>query len=114
MADVDLNQPRKGRKPFAGPKVSVLPPRPPTKRKAVEEPRATPPVTLTPKSSSSPGTQGEELAMVAGPLFCPTDAARGQPARAAVTSEHWRRLTVSQLLPVLQTEFLSGEAGRWF
>ncbi|XP_005360325.1 autoimmune regulator isoform X4 [Microtus ochrogaster] len=54
--DVDLNQPRKGRKPLAGPKVSVLPPRPPTKRKAIEEPRATPPATLTPKSSSSPGS----------------------------------------------------------
>ncbi|XP_075834924.1 autoimmune regulator [Microtus pennsylvanicus] len=54
--DVDLNQPRKGRKPLAGPKVSVLPPRPPTKRKALEEPRATPPATLTPKSSSSPGS----------------------------------------------------------
>lgn len=66
-ADVDLNQPRKGRKPLAGPKVSILPPRPPTKRKALEEPRATLPATLTPKSSSSPGTQGEELARVAGP-----------------------------------------------
>ncbi|XP_057607164.1 autoimmune regulator isoform X1 [Chionomys nivalis] len=54
--DVDLNQPRKGRKPLAGPKVSVLPPRPPTKRKVLEEPRATPPATLTPKSSSSPGS----------------------------------------------------------
>ncbi|ERE86858.1 autoimmune regulator [Cricetulus griseus] len=52
--DVDLSQPRKGRKPLAGPKISVLPPRPPTKRKALEEPRATPPATLTPKSSSSP------------------------------------------------------------
>ncbi|XP_036024189.1 autoimmune regulator isoform X5 [Onychomys torridus] len=54
--DVDLSQPRKGRKPLAGPKVSVLPPRHPTKRKALEEPRATPPATLTPKSSSSPGS----------------------------------------------------------
>ncbi|CAH6789882.1 autoimmune regulator [Phodopus roborovskii] len=54
--DVDLSQPRKGRKPLAGPKVSVLPPRPPTKRKALEEPRATPPATLAPKSSSSPGS----------------------------------------------------------
>ncbi|XP_059138111.1 autoimmune regulator isoform X5 [Peromyscus eremicus] len=54
--DVDLSQPRKGRKPLAGPKVSVPPPRPPTKRKALEEPRATPPAALTPKSSSSPGS----------------------------------------------------------
>ncbi|XP_021083161.1 autoimmune regulator isoform X4 [Mesocricetus auratus] len=54
--DVDLSQPRKGRKPLAGPKVSVLPPRPPAKRKAPEEPRATPTATLTPKSSSSPGS----------------------------------------------------------
>ncbi|KAL1771405.1 autoimmune regulator isoform X2 [Sigmodon hispidus] len=54
--DVDLSQPRKGRKPLAAPKASVLPPRPPTKRKAPEEPRTTPPATLTPKSSFSPGS----------------------------------------------------------
>ncbi|XP_021505385.1 autoimmune regulator isoform X1 [Meriones unguiculatus] len=54
--DVDLSQPRKGRKPLAGPKVTILPPRPPTKRKALEEPRATPPATLAPKSTSSPGS----------------------------------------------------------
>nr|AAI03511.1 Aire protein [Mus musculus] len=54
--DVDLNQSRKGRKPLAGPKAAVLPPRPPTKRKALEEPRATPPATLASKSVSSPGS----------------------------------------------------------
>uniref|UniRef100_A0A8C9DDP0 Autoimmune regulator n=1 Tax=Prolemur simus TaxID=1328070 RepID=A0A8C9DDP0_PROSS len=55
--DVDLSQPRKGRKPPSGPKASVLPPRPPTKRKAPEEPRAVPPGALTPRGTSSPGSQ---------------------------------------------------------
>ncbi|XP_021060145.1 autoimmune regulator isoform X6 [Mus pahari] len=54
--DVDLSQSRKGRKPLAGPKASVLPPRPPTKRRALEEPRATPPAALASKSISSPGS----------------------------------------------------------
>ncbi|XP_052020204.1 autoimmune regulator isoform X2 [Apodemus sylvaticus] len=54
--DVDLSQPRKGRKPLAGPKASILPPRPPTKRRALEEPRAAPPATLPSKSISSPGS----------------------------------------------------------
>uniref|UniRef100_A0A8D2DZE3 Autoimmune regulator n=1 Tax=Sciurus vulgaris TaxID=55149 RepID=A0A8D2DZE3_SCIVU len=54
--DVDLSQPRKGRKPPTSPKVSVLPPRPPTKRKAPEEPRAAPPAALTPRGTSSPGS----------------------------------------------------------
>lgn len=40
--------------------------------------------------------------------------AQGQPARAVVTSEHWWRLSTSQLLPALKAEFLAGEAGRWF
>uniref|UniRef100_A0A286XZC0 Autoimmune regulator n=1 Tax=Cavia porcellus TaxID=10141 RepID=A0A286XZC0_CAVPO len=52
--DVDLSQPRKGRKPPSGPKTPVLPPRNPTKRKAVEEPRATPPAALTSKGTPSP------------------------------------------------------------
>lgn len=60
-ADVDLSQPRKGRKPPAGPKAPVLLPRPPTKRKALEEPRAAPPTALSPRGTSSPGTQFEEL-----------------------------------------------------
>ncbi|XP_013360822.1 PREDICTED: autoimmune regulator isoform X2 [Chinchilla lanigera] len=55
--DVDLSQPRKGRKPPSGPKAPVLPPRHPTKRKALEEPRATPPAALTPKGTPSPGSQ---------------------------------------------------------
>ncbi|XP_063080661.1 autoimmune regulator isoform X3 [Cavia porcellus] len=55
--DVDLSQPRKGRKPPSGPKTPVLPPRNPTKRKAVEEPRATPPAALTSKGTPSPGSQ---------------------------------------------------------
>ncbi|XP_062939966.1 autoimmune regulator [Cynocephalus volans] len=55
--DVDLSQPRKGRKPPSGPKISVLPPRPPTKRKALEEPRAATPAALTPRGTSSPGSQ---------------------------------------------------------
>lgn len=63
---MDLNQPRKGRKPLAGPKASVQPPRPPTKRRALEEPRVTPPATPASKSLSSTGTQ-EELTRVAGP-----------------------------------------------
>ncbi|XP_008825616.1 autoimmune regulator isoform X1 [Nannospalax galili] len=54
--DVDLSHPRKGRKPPAGPKTSVLPPRPPTKRKAPDETRTTPPATLTPRGTSSPGS----------------------------------------------------------
>ncbi|XP_003798178.1 autoimmune regulator [Otolemur garnettii] len=57
--DVDLSQPRKGRKPPASPKASVLPPRPPTKRKAPEEPRAIPPVALIPRGTSSPGSQSK-------------------------------------------------------
>ncbi|KAM4863221.1 LOW QUALITY PROTEIN: autoimmune regulator [Urocitellus parryii] len=56
--DVDLSQPRKGRKPPASPKVSVPPPRPPAKRKAPEEPRAAPSAALTPRGTSSPGIQG--------------------------------------------------------
>ncbi|KAM5281206.1 autoimmune regulator [Ctenodactylus gundi] len=55
--DVDLSQPRKGRKPPASPKTPVLPLRPPTKRKALEEPRATAPAALTPRGASSPGSQ---------------------------------------------------------
>lgn len=55
-ADMDLSQPRKGRKPPTGPKAPVLLPRPPTKRKALEEPRATPPAALSPRATSSPGT----------------------------------------------------------
>uniref|UniRef100_A0A8D2KCZ7 Autoimmune regulator n=1 Tax=Urocitellus parryii TaxID=9999 RepID=A0A8D2KCZ7_UROPR len=54
--DVDLSQPRKGRKPPASPKVSVPPPRPPAKRKAPEEPRAAPSAALTPRGTSSPGS----------------------------------------------------------
>ncbi|XP_036304525.1 autoimmune regulator [Pipistrellus kuhlii] len=57
--DVDLSQPRKGRKPPAGPKAPVPLPRPPTKRKALEEPRATPPAALSPRRTSSPGSQGK-------------------------------------------------------
>ncbi|XP_016068968.1 PREDICTED: autoimmune regulator, partial [Miniopterus natalensis] len=55
--DVDLSQPRKGRKPPAGPKTTVPPPRPPTKRKALEEPRAAQPAALSPRGTSSPGSQ---------------------------------------------------------
>ncbi|KAF3815588.1 hypothetical protein GH733_016861 [Mirounga leonina] len=55
--DVDLSQPRKGRKPPPGPKAPVPLPRPPTKRKALEEPRATPPAALSPRGTSSPGIQ---------------------------------------------------------
>ncbi|KAB0398105.1 hypothetical protein E2I00_019753, partial [Balaenoptera physalus] len=58
-ADVDLSQPRKGRRPPAGPKATVLLPRPPTKRKALEEPRATPPAALSPRGASSPGSQAK-------------------------------------------------------
>uniref|UniRef100_A0A8C0CQL3 Autoimmune regulator n=1 Tax=Balaenoptera musculus TaxID=9771 RepID=A0A8C0CQL3_BALMU len=57
--DVDLSQPRKGRRPPAGPKATVLLPRPPTKRKALEEPRATPPAALSPRGTSSPGSQAK-------------------------------------------------------
>ncbi|XP_007945495.1 autoimmune regulator [Orycteropus afer afer] len=55
--DVDLSQPKKGRKPPTGPKASMLPPKPPAKRKAQEESRAMPPAALPPRSSSSPGSQ---------------------------------------------------------
>ncbi|XP_057552434.1 autoimmune regulator [Hippopotamus amphibius kiboko] len=55
--DVDLSQPRKGRRPPAGPKATALLPRPPTKRKALEELRATPPAALSPRGTSSPGSQ---------------------------------------------------------
>ncbi|XP_045632300.1 autoimmune regulator [Ursus americanus] len=57
--DMDLSQPRKGRKPPTGPKAPVLLPRPPTKRKALEEPRATPPAALSPRATSSPGSQAK-------------------------------------------------------
>uniref|UniRef100_A0A8D0VP65 Autoimmune regulator n=1 Tax=Sus scrofa TaxID=9823 RepID=A0A8D0VP65_PIG len=55
--DVDLSQPRKARKPLASSKAAVLLPRPPAKRKALEEPRATPPTALSPRATSSPGTR---------------------------------------------------------
>nr|XP_020739231.1 autoimmune regulator [Odocoileus virginianus texanus] len=55
--DVDLSQPRKGRRPPAGPKATVLLPRPPTKRKALEEPRTAPPAAPSPRGTSSPGSQ---------------------------------------------------------
>ncbi|XP_023376901.1 autoimmune regulator [Pteropus vampyrus] len=55
--DVDLSQPRKGRKPPAGPKAAVSLPRPPTKRKVPEESRTTPPAALSPRGTSSPGIQ---------------------------------------------------------
>ncbi|XP_037686006.1 LOW QUALITY PROTEIN: autoimmune regulator [Choloepus didactylus] len=54
--DVDLSQPRKARKPLTGPKAPALPPKPPAKRKAPEEPRATPPAAPTPRVISSPGS----------------------------------------------------------
>ncbi|KAM9695585.1 autoimmune regulator [Trichechus inunguis] len=57
--DVDLSQPRKGRKPPTGPKASILPPRPPAKRKALEEPRVVLPNALSPRGSSSPGSQSK-------------------------------------------------------
>ncbi|XP_055135854.2 autoimmune regulator isoform X4 [Symphalangus syndactylus] len=55
--DVDLSQPRKGRKPPAAPKALVPPPRLPTKRKASEETRAAVPAALTPRGTSSSGIQ---------------------------------------------------------
>ncbi|XP_070951899.1 autoimmune regulator isoform X7 [Macaca nemestrina] len=55
--DVDLSQSRKGRKLPTIPKALVLPPRHPTKRKASEEPRAAAPAALTPRGTSSPGSQ---------------------------------------------------------
>ncbi|XP_054324938.2 autoimmune regulator [Pongo pygmaeus] len=55
--DVDLSHPRKGRKPPAVPKALVPSPRPPTKRKASEEARAAAPAALTPRGTSSPGSQ---------------------------------------------------------
>ncbi|XP_010833303.1 PREDICTED: autoimmune regulator [Bison bison bison] len=55
--DVDLSQPRKGRRSPAGPKATVLLPRPPTKRKALEEPRTAPPAAPSPRGTSSPGSQ---------------------------------------------------------
>ncbi|XP_047564497.1 autoimmune regulator [Lutra lutra] len=57
--DVDLSQPRKGRKPPTGPKAPVLLPRPPTKRKAQEEPRVALPVASSPRGTSSPGSQAK-------------------------------------------------------
>ncbi|XP_047609428.1 autoimmune regulator [Phacochoerus africanus] len=57
--DVDLSQPRKARKPPASSKATVLLPRPPAKRKALEEPRTTPPTALSPRATSSPGSQAK-------------------------------------------------------
>ncbi|XP_074180542.1 autoimmune regulator isoform X3 [Rhinolophus sinicus] len=56
--DVDLSQPRKGRKPPVGPKAAVPLPRPPTKRKVLEEPR-TAPAALSPRGAPSPGSQAK-------------------------------------------------------
>lgn len=58
--DVDLSQPRKGRRSPAGPKATVLLPRPPTKRKALEEPRTVPPAALSPRGTSSPANTGSQ------------------------------------------------------
>lgn len=88
--DVDLSQPRKGRKPPAGPKTTVLPPRPPSKRKASEEPRAAPVAVLLPRGTSSPGTRCEELpgfglpgeAQQAPPHSLPTGSGSTCPARS--------------------------------
>ncbi|XP_039336352.2 autoimmune regulator [Saimiri boliviensis] len=55
--DVDLSRPRKGGKPPAVPKALVPPPRLPAKRKASEEARAAAPAALTPRATSSPGSQ---------------------------------------------------------
>ncbi|KAM5275463.1 autoimmune regulator isoform 1-T2 [Hipposideros larvatus] len=56
--DVDLSQPRKGRKPPAGPKAAVPLPRPPTKRKVLEEPRTAPAAAaVSPRNAPSPGSQ---------------------------------------------------------
>ncbi|XP_045859676.1 autoimmune regulator [Meles meles] len=57
--DVDLSQSRKGRKPPTGPKAPALLPRPPTKRKALEEPRVALPVASSPRGTSSPGLQAK-------------------------------------------------------
>ncbi|XP_039101384.1 autoimmune regulator [Hyaena hyaena] len=57
--DVDLTPPRKGRKPPTGPKAPVLLPRPPSKRKALEEPRAAPAAPLSPRGTPSPGSQAK-------------------------------------------------------
>ncbi|XP_077611491.1 autoimmune regulator [Crocuta crocuta] len=57
--DVDLSPPRKGRKPPTGPKAPVLLPRPPSKRKALEEPRAAPAAPLSPRGTPSPGSQAK-------------------------------------------------------
>uniref|UniRef100_A0A8B9YG45 Autoimmune regulator n=1 Tax=Bos mutus grunniens TaxID=30521 RepID=A0A8B9YG45_BOSMU len=58
--DVDLSQPRKGRRSPAGPKATVLLPRPPTKRKALEEPRTAPPAAPSPRGTSSPANTGSQ------------------------------------------------------
>uniref|UniRef100_A0A673T2R7 Autoimmune regulator n=1 Tax=Suricata suricatta TaxID=37032 RepID=A0A673T2R7_SURSU len=52
--DIDLSQPRKGRRP-----PTALLPRPPSKRKALEELRATPPAPLSPRGTPSPGAQAK-------------------------------------------------------
>ncbi|XP_036850823.2 autoimmune regulator isoform X2 [Manis javanica] len=80
--DVDLSQPRKGRKPPAGPKTTVLPPRPPSKRKASEEPRAAPVAVLLPRGTSSPAEPCRARGSTGGrptPLLS-TPAATSPPA----------------------------------
>ncbi|KAB0373887.1 hypothetical protein FD755_014143 [Muntiacus reevesi] len=74
--DVDLSQPRKGRRPPAGPKATVLLPRPPTKRKALEEPRTAPPAAPSPRGTSSPGC-----------LFSPHPANTGSQTKAKPTKK---------------------------
>ncbi|XP_076973633.1 autoimmune regulator [Tamandua tetradactyla] len=54
--DLDLSQPRKGRKLPSGPKAPAPPPKPPTKRKVPEELRAAPPAASSPRASASPGS----------------------------------------------------------
>ncbi|XP_039714027.1 autoimmune regulator [Pteropus medius] len=85
--DVDLSQPRKGRKPPAGPKAAVSLPRPPTKRKVPEESRTTPPAALSPRGTSSPGRGPAAAAPPTGP-----QVKAKPPKKPESTSEPQRRL----------------------
>ena len=66
--------------PPAGPKATVLLPRPPTKRKALEDPRTAPPAAPSPRGTSSPGTPFEKLVGSQIPWGAPHPHPRPHPS----------------------------------
>ncbi|XP_078214851.1 autoimmune regulator isoform X1 [Callithrix jacchus] len=90
--DVDLSQPRKGRKPPAIPKALVPPPRLPTKRKASEEARAATPAALTPRATSSPALTPTEREARLPQLPYSGSQLKAKPPRKPESSAEQQRL----------------------